>query len=850
MTNRLHARRRCLALALLMVAASMVAVASTAFAESLLPDLIVRPELLHQTEIDRQTEPGRELLRLTTGTANRGLGPLELRGGAVLGATEAEVNQRVYRTDGTWFDRLAGVFTYHPSHGHVHFDDWTVFRLRESLENDGVGEVVAQGSKVSFCLLDFAIVDPANPAFDPSGAYFSCGFDVQGISPGWGDTYAWWLPDQWIDITDVPDGTYWLEVEVDPDNRLIEADETNNVARVLIRLRPPEALPDRYEENDSFDEVASQDEGGSDSPNLGPIKSRREIEDLSMDDDVDLFLLRLGQPAESTGFVRIDSPWSVGDLNLAVYDSDQSRLVVSTGPGNAEQVSLAGLPAGDYFIQVTALAGTNPAYELIIDPSGHPCPTLSEDGTPDADGDRRADDCDNCPAVANPDQADSNHDGAGDACQPGLSLAGIVQDGGEFLEVRATAGDPQRDPLQGTVIVSGPALRPVTLPDALQDPSCDLGFLPEGESGKGIGFAFSSIGEPALFDMDAALHCDDGAADYLLAAGACEPGQAGFEAVLLLVGLSLPADVCVRRSGAHSGGNTLRIEAYDQTSIAGTFEAGTARLLEAPFEGALPRRVALPKMASGRAYELVITVTDGATPPVTVRSSFLYSGEKVLLINTPPIASLAGTGPVECTGPDGGLVSLDATGSSDPDSSPGTHDDLVSFEWFEDFGASGEKRLGSGERLSVNLPLGSHQLTLRVMDSAGEVGLAGTLAVVRDPRPPSLSVSVHPPLLWPPDHRMVPIEVAWKALDLCDPSVGVELLSAISSEPDDASGAGDGATKDDIQGAEVGTPDSRLRLRSERAAGGPGRTYTLTYQAVDDSGNASTGVVVVTVPRR
>jgi len=34
------------------------------------------------------------------------------------------------------------------------------------------------------------------------------------------------------------------------------------------------------------------------------------------------------------------------------------------------------------------------------------------------------------PTVPNPDQADSNHDGSGDGCQPYLILQGIGEDGG------------------------------------------------------------------------------------------------------------------------------------------------------------------------------------------------------------------------------------------------------------------------------------------------------------------------------------------------------------------------------------------------------------------------------------
>ena len=439
-------------------AATALATAALATPEDRLPDLIVRPELLYQTEFDRDTLPGRELLRLATGTANIGKGPLEIRGGAIVSDTESEVSQRIYRSDGTWYDRLAGVFTYHPSHGHVHFDDWAVYRLRQVLDNDGVGDVVAQGSKISFCLLDDVVYDATNPYFSPFPAYFTCGFTEQGISPGWGDTYGSFLPEQWIDITGVPDGIYWLEVEVDPDNHLLESDETNNVARVQVRLRPPRAHADRYEENDSFDEVAAREEGGLDSPSLGAIETRVAIDGLSMEEgDQDIFSFRLNDAPGPGAFIRIESPWSVDDLNLYLYDSDRLPVAASESPTNFEQVSLDGLAAGTYFILVSAHSGENPEYTLIIDPTGGLCSAPPPTPREDTDGDGIADVCDNCPSVANQDQSDSNHDGAGDACQPSVILAGIVQDGGAALEVRATSRDPLGAPVTGRVTVSGPA---------------------------------------------------------------------------------------------------------------------------------------------------------------------------------------------------------------------------------------------------------------------------------------------------------------------------------------------------------------------------------------------------------
>ena len=39
-----------------------------------------------------------------------------------------------------------------------------------------------------------------------------------------------------------------------------------------------------------------------------------------------------------------------------------------------------------------------------------------------------------------------------------------------------------------------------------------------------------------------------------------------------------------------------------------------------------------------------------------------------------------------------------------------------------------------------------------------------------------------------------------------------------------------------------------LKLRAERAGGGSGRIYTITYQATDDCGNSVTADATVTVP--
>ena len=68
------------------------------------------------------------------------------------------------------------------------------------------------------------------------------------------------------------------------------------------------------------------------------------------------------------------------------------------------------------------------------------------------------------------------------------------------------------------------------------------------------------------------------------------------------------------------------------------------------------------------------------------------------LLNAHPIARAGIDETVECTGPTGATVALDGNLSTDPDSTPGTHDDIISFEWFEDYGLPTEVLLGSGCR--------------------------------------------------------------------------------------------------------------------------------------------------------
>ena len=65
---------------------------------------------------------------------------------------------------------------------------------------------------------------------------FDCSTEQQGVDSGMADYHGPALPDQFIDITDVTPGTYTLEITTDPDDLLVEPDETNNTTSLSIDL--------------------------------------------------------------------------------------------------------------------------------------------------------------------------------------------------------------------------------------------------------------------------------------------------------------------------------------------------------------------------------------------------------------------------------------------------------------------------------------------------------------------------------------------------------------------------------------------------------------------------------------
>jgi len=272
---------------------------------------------LYGWTIDRGQSPGHTLLLLTTAIENIGQGALEVRGGAPHEGGGQDVYQRIYNSDGTYSDRLAGIFTYHPAHHHTHFDDFSAYRIREMTPDGGVGKVLASASKVSFCLTDSDSVDPAPPDASKLGKYFACSTKVQGISVGWADVYSASLEGQSIDVTNLKSGKYWLEVEVDPDNHIVESDESNNIARIAINYHEP-----IKQKNDDF---ASRIvlRGAHPIAKAANTAASREVDEPNHAGVTGGASLWWSWTAPKSGTVTISTSGSTFDTLLGVYTGDE-----------------------------------------------------------------------------------------------------------------------------------------------------------------------------------------------------------------------------------------------------------------------------------------------------------------------------------------------------------------------------------------------------------------------------------------------------------------------------------------------------------------------------------------------
>ncbi len=120
-------------------------------------------------------------------------------------------------------------FTCSPAagHNHPHYANYARYELL-----DANGTTVVTGHKQGHCLRDTMCSGVEN---------YTC--DYQGLTEGCADDYGPNLGCQYLDVTDVPDGTYHLRVSIDPFGLIPEIFEGDNIVQQPVIIDRGGAAP-------------------------------------------------------------------------------------------------------------------------------------------------------------------------------------------------------------------------------------------------------------------------------------------------------------------------------------------------------------------------------------------------------------------------------------------------------------------------------------------------------------------------------------------------------------------------------------------------------------------------------
>ena len=183
-------------------------------------------------------------LGFDSAASNVGGGPLVVIGSRPnRRAATMDATQVIQLEDGRARSRRSvGVLRYVRSrdHSHWHLVPFMRYELRRATDLTRA----VRDRKTGFCLGDRYDTELKLPA-KPSEKVFRsrCGLSAprllrlrQGISVGYGDDYDANLEGQYLDITGLPAGRYYLVHQVNGDRRLHESNYANDMAWLLVRV--------------------------------------------------------------------------------------------------------------------------------------------------------------------------------------------------------------------------------------------------------------------------------------------------------------------------------------------------------------------------------------------------------------------------------------------------------------------------------------------------------------------------------------------------------------------------------------------------------------------------------------
>jgi hypothetical protein len=204
-----------------------------------------RPDLrsLPAWGIAMSEEDGKDYVTFGATVWNGGTSPLLVDGFRQTGTDLMDAYQYFFDAQGKEVGSVAaGTMEWDAREGHMHwhFTDFAQYNLLGADQKQQL-----RSGKEAFCLVNTDDVDYtiANAKWRPTNTDLrsSCGQNTavavrEVLDIGNGDTYTQDLPGQSFDVTDLPNGTYYIEVKANPSNKLSELSTTNNTALRKIVL--------------------------------------------------------------------------------------------------------------------------------------------------------------------------------------------------------------------------------------------------------------------------------------------------------------------------------------------------------------------------------------------------------------------------------------------------------------------------------------------------------------------------------------------------------------------------------------------------------------------------------------
>jgi hypothetical protein len=207
---------------------------------STLPDLVALPAYQMSTHSRR----GRDYLNFFSTEWNEGPGTFVIEGFRGQDEDSMDAFQYFLDEDGVATGRAGiGELEFHRGggHNHWHFEEFTRYSLLDATKT----QVVVSG-KQSWCLVNTDAIDLTVP----NAMWLAYGQDLgtscggpgalwirEVLDVGWGDTYAQFLQGQGFNITNLPNGTYFVRVHVNPTGSILESDDDNNIEDRMIKLK-------------------------------------------------------------------------------------------------------------------------------------------------------------------------------------------------------------------------------------------------------------------------------------------------------------------------------------------------------------------------------------------------------------------------------------------------------------------------------------------------------------------------------------------------------------------------------------------------------------------------------------